>query len=947
MTPAQQTSILSASICEVRFDNLTRQLYATDASHYQIEPVAVAFPRGAKEASAIIRAAADAGVAVIPRGAGTGLIGGAIGDGVVVDFSRHNRGIGEFNPERRTVRVGAGVVLDQLNDYLRPHGLCFGPDVATSSRATLGGMIANNSSGAHTPYYGTTTDHVIELEVVLADGSVVKTGPRRDTLAKQREVIENLMFLHSLEIAERRPPGLKKRWPAYAVERCLKGPININHVLCGSEGTLAAIASAELRLSPLPKAKGLALLFFDSVADAMQATVALLELQPAAIEHVDRPLLDQTRGKIKFQAARDLLDLDARPCEAILAVEFFDDLDDKLAAVEAKRLTSRCLLVRDPAQAALFWSIRKAGLSLLTGMAGDAKPATVIEDAAVLPEKLPAYVAGLHGILDRHGLTASFYGHAASGLLHVRPVVDLHTPAGVKLFRQLAGEVAALVKEFKGSLCAEHGVGLAHSEFMRDQLGEALFGVMKEIKKSFDPYNLFNPGKIVTDGRYEIDDQLRLARRHELSLPFTPELAFAAKDGTFLRNLEQCNGCGGCLKWTPTMCPTYVATGLEGMSTRGRANLIRAALELRGVPSGDALHAGELDFALSNCLSCKACATECPSNVNLPLLKAELQHARIQRDGLNLRERLFSHVDFLGRAGCITPGLANWFLKSSLTRGVFARLLGLAPERELPAYTKHRFDKWFWRRAVTPKSAPRGRVVLWDDTYARYYDPGIGVAAVQVLEAAGFEVTLLRERQCCGRPAFSQGNLDEARRLGEHNVNLLLAQVDQAPVIFLEASCWSMFAEDYTELKIPHAARVASRCVLFEQFLADLLDREPQALSFDHRQGNVVIHAHCHAKSLTATSYMARLAARLPNRTVTMLDTGCCGMAGGFGMQASKYELSLKVAEPLMAQIKALPFNTTVVASGTSCRHQIAHLANVRLRHMAELLAESLALPAA
>jgi Fe-S oxidoreductase len=531
--------------------------------------------------------------------------------------------------------------------------------------------------------------------------------------------------------------------------------------------------------------------------------------------------------------------------------------------------------------------------------------------------------------------------------LHVRPVVDLHTPAGVKLFRQLAGEVAALVKEFKGSLCAEHGVGLAHSEFMRDQLGEALFGVMKEIKKSFDPYNLFNPGKIVTDGRYEIDDHLRLARRHELSLPFTPELAFAAKDGTFLRNLEQCNGCGGCLKWTPTMCPTYVATGLEGMSTRGRANLIRAALELRGMSSGDALHAGELDFALSNCLSCKACATECPSNVNLPLLKAELQHARLQRDGLNLRERLFSHVDFLGRAGCVTPGLANWFLKSSLTRGVFARLLGLAPERELPAYTKHRFDKWFWRRAVTPQSAPRGRVVLWDDTYARYYDPGIGVAAVQVLEAAGFEVTLLRERQCCGRPAFSQGHLDEARRLGEHNVNLLLAQGDQAPVIFLEASCWSMFAEDYTELKIPQAARVAARCVLFEQFLADLLDREPQALNFNHRPGNVVIHAHCHAKSLTATSYMTRLAARLPNRTVTMLDTGCCGMAGGFGMQAAKYELSLKVAEPLLAQIKALPFNTTVVASGTSCRHQIAHLANVRLRHMAELLAESLALPAA
>lgn len=945
MTPAQQISILQAAGCEVRYDSVTRQLYATDASHYQIEPVAVAFPRGSKQASSIVQAASDAGVAVIPRGAGSGLIGGCIGDGVVVDFSRHNRGIADFNAERRTVRVGAGVVLDQLNDFLRPHGLCFGPDVATSSRATIGGMIANNSSGAHCPYYGTTTDHIIELELVMADASVVKTGPRRDTLAKQRETIENLMFLHGLEIEDRRPPGMIKRWPAYAIERCLKSPININYILCGSEGTLGAITAAELRLSPLPKQKALALLFFDSVPAAMQATVELLDLKPAAIEHIDRPLLDQTRGKLKFQAARDMMDLDANPCESILAVEFFDDIEDKLAGVLAKRLTSRSLILRDPAQAALFWGVRKAGLSLLTGMAGDAKPATVIEDAAVIPVKLPAYVDGLRTILDRHGLRASFYGHAASGLLHVRPVLDLHTPEGVRTFRQLAGEVAALVKEFKGSLAAEHGVGMAHTEFMRDQLGDALFGIMKEIKKSFDPFNLFNPGKVLPDGRYEIDSNLRLARRHELKLPFEPELAFRAKDGSFLRNLEQCNGCGGCLKWTPTMCPTYVATGDEGMSTRGRANLIRAALEHRGSAHGDALTSDEMSYALSNCLSCKACTTECPSNVNLALLKAELQHARIQRDGLNLRERMFSHVDFLGRMGTKFPRLANWTLDRPLTHRLMRRFLGLALERTLPHYTKHRFDKWFARRPATHKVATRGRVILWDDTYVRYYDPQIGLAAVQVLEEAGFEVTLLNGRKCCGRPAFSQGNLDEAKRLGIHNVNLLQAQVDQAPVIFLEASCWSMFAEDYAEMKIPNAEAVAARCFLFEQFLDDLLEREPQALTFDHRGGNVVIHAHCHAKSLTATGYMHRLASRLPNRTVAMLETGCCGMAGGFGMQESKYELSMKVTEPLMELIKAQPFNTTVVASGTSCRHQIGHLANVRIRHMAELISESLALP--
>ena len=941
MTPAQQTSILSAASCEVRFDALTRHLYARDASHYQVEPVAVAFPRGAKQASSVIMAAAEAGLSVIPRGAGSGLTGGALGEGVVVDFSRYNRGIAEFNAEARTVRVGAGVVLDQLNNFLLQHGLCFGPDVATSSRATIGGMIANNSSGAHVPYYGVTSDHVVELELVMADGSVVKTGAHRDALQKQREVIENLMFLHGLEISERRPKGLKKRWPAYAVERCLSA-VNLNDILSGSEGTLAAIASAELRLVPLPERKGLAILFFDSVPDAMQATVELLDLKPAAIEHVDRLLLDQTRGKVKFQRARDLLDLDANPCESILAVEFFDDIEDKLRGVIAKNLTHRFLLVKDPTEAALFWSIRKAGLSLLTGMAGDAKPATVIEDAAVLPEKLPAYVNGLRGILDRHGLQASFYGHAASGLLHVRPVLDLRRPDGVKVFRHLAVEVAALVKEFKGSLAAEHGVGMAHTEFMRDQLGDALLGVMKEIKRSFDPYNTMNPGKIIPDGRYEIDDNLRLAKRHELKLPFEPQLAFRAKDGAFLKNLEQCNGCGGCLKWTPTMCPTFVATGEEGMSTRGRANTIQAALEAR--VGGDPLLSPELHYALSNCLSCKACTTECPSNVNMSLLKAELQHARIKRDGLTWREKMFSDVDKLGRMGTALPGLANWALESTLTRGWMGRLLGLATERALPRYTKNRFDLWFAGRESRKRYAPRGRVILWDDTFVRYHEPGIGIAAVQVLEAAGFEVTLLGKRKCCGRPAFSQGNLDAARAHGEHNVAVLNAQVDQAPIVFLEPSCWSMFAEDYAEMKIPNAERVAARSFMFEQFIANLLGAEPEAIAFNQRGGVVAIHVHCHAKSMTDTRYLNDIAGRLPNRTVTILETGCCGMAGGFGMLNSKFDLSMKIGAPLAEQLKTLPFNATVVASGTSCRHQISHLANVKLRHMAELLAESLAL---
>jgi Fe-S oxidoreductase len=760
-------------------------------------------------------------------------------------------------------------------------------------------------------------------------------------LRKTRELVADLVYFHGLTIAERLAPGLLKRWPGYGIDRCVREPDNLNHILCGSEGTLAAITSAELKIVPLPKRKGLGLIFFASVAEAMQATVELLDLKPAAIEHLDRVLLDQTKGQREFQAARDLLELEFKPCQSILAVEFFDEAEQKLAALAKRKLGLRKLILKTPAEANLIWSLRRAGLSLMTGRKGDAKPATGIEDAAVRPRDLPAYVAGLQSLMAPLGLQASYYGHAAAGLLHVRPILDLHSAEDLQKFRQLADEVSALVSRFKGSLAGEHGVGIARTEYMAEQLGEGLLGVMRDIKGSFDPHNLFNPGKIVPDGRFKIDKELRQGAEHEIKLPFTPILAFAAKDGSFIRNLEQCNGCGGCRKETPTMCPTFIATGEEIMSTRGRANAIRAALELRGVDGGDPLRCAELEAALSNCLSCKACTTECPSNVNLSLLKAELLHARIQRDGLSWRERLISSVDFLGRLGCRMPRLANLALDSLFVRSILAKTLGLAWQRPLPHYARQRFDRWFKRRQPSTEST-RGRVVLWDDTFVRYHEPHIGMAAVKVLEAAGFEVALPVGRKCCGRPAFSQGNLDHAMQLGQHNLALLNLDVDAAPILFLEPSCYSMFVEDYRELKLDGMESVASRCFLFEQFIEELLAHEPDALRFKAKAGHVVIHAHCHAKALMNPAFMRRLAERLPQREVTLLDTGCCGMAGAFGALASKYELSLKVADPLAQKVRGQPFGTVIVASGTSCRHQIEHLAPVRARHMAELLADAL-----
>jgi len=982
-----EKSTLAAADCEIAFDDLTRKLYATDASLYQLEPAAVAFPRSAQQASSIIAAAADAGVPITPRGAGTSLSGGAIGDGLIVEFSRYNRQITDLNLEAHTVRTGAGVVLDQLNDFLKPHGFCFGPDVATSSRATIGGMIANDSSGARVPVYGTTADHVISQELVMADGSVHQIGPAHETLRAQRDVIANLIASHAGEIAEWMPPGLEKRWSGYALARWLRDPGNLNNMLCGSEGTLAAIFSAELKIVPLPREKGLGLVFFASVAEAMQATVELLELKPSAIEHIDRPLFDQTRGQLNFEAARQLLELDNKPCESVLIVEFYDDVAERLVLLAEKRLGLRTTICTKPAEMNLVWSLRKAGLSLLTGRKGAAKPVAFIEDAAVRPAQLPAYVAGLESIMRPLDLEVCYYGHAATGLLHVRPVLDLHTAGDLRKYRLVADQVSALVRQFKGSLAAEHGVGMARTEYMAEQVGDELLDVMRQIKQLFDPKNLFNPGKIFSDGRFKIDNHLRVESETRLRLPFEPALAFAFKDQSFIGNLEQCNGCGGCRKDAPTMCPTFVATGEEYMSTRGRANAIRAALELR-FDGGDPLRTAELEAALGNCLSCKGCTPECPSNVNLALLKAEMLYARHQRDGLPLRERIFSSVDLFGRLGCATPQFANAIVDLAPVRAIMEKTLGISAKRSLPHYASERFDHWFVKQSsvaalyerrtnnatVTDRRYRRGRVILWDDTFVRYHEPQIGIAAVKVLAALGFEVTLVKNRKCCGRPAFSQGNLDAAAKAGKHNVDLLNSsgsqlstnppslsygaagnsQLSSTPILFLEPSCWSMFVDDYRELRIDNAEKVAARCFLFEKFIGDLLDREPDALQFKERsafagglrrdrQVNVAIHPHCHAKSLMNPAFMARLVERLPGRKATLLDTGCCGMAGAFGALAEKYELSVQVAADLLGKIDDQPAGTEITASGTSCRHQISDLTNVHPKHMAELLAEAIA----
>ena len=939
----QAPSLANATDCDVRVDTLTRQLYATDASIYQIEPHAVAFPRSPEQTAAVIQAAIAEDVPIISRGAGTGLAGGAVGAGLIVDFSRHNRRIYDFDREGRTVRAESGVVLDQLNAYLRPHGLRFGPDVATSSRATLGGMIANNSSGSHVPLYGTTSDHVLSLDIAMADGRLVTVGQGETALDEITEEIGDLIEAHRGLIDERMPAGLLKRQPGYAFNRWLRRRADLAQIVSGSEGTLACILSAKLSLVPLPARKGVAAICFASVAEAMQATVELLALKPAAIENIDDVLFDQTKGQLQFKRARALLNLDDAPCESILLVEFFNEIDAPLAAVEQKRLGLRTILFRDEEEMTHIWNLRKAGLSLLTGCKGAAKPTAGIEDVAIVPEHLPEYVDALQKLFRSLGLAGSFYGHAASGLLHVRPVVDLHNAEDVAKFRTVAEEVSALVKQFKGSIAGEHGVGIARTEFVAEHLGPELMAVAGRVKNLFDPSNMMNPGKIIPDGRFAIDTNLRQGAGSTIELPFKPVLAFAAKDASFIGNLEQCNGCGGCRKDVATMCPTYRALPDELYSTRGRANTIRAALEGR-LDDSDGAFTEALDEALASCLGCKACTTECPSNVNMALLKAELLHAKHRELGVSWGERFLGRIDRVGELASFLPGPANALMSTAFARNLAQSVFGLTARRPLPPYAQERFDRWFANRPRA-EAAPRGEVILWDDCFVRYNDPQIGAAAVKVLEAAGCRIRLPKDRACCGRPAFSTGQLDLAAEYARTNMRVLGGPDDLTPILFLEPSCYSMFIDDYAELGIDGAEEIARRCYLFEDFMVQILEHDADALTFATSTESAAVHAHCHAKALTDSNGVVALLNRLPGRDATLLDTGCCGMAGAFGASEERYDLSLTIAEPLIAQLRALPDTTRIVATGTSCRHQIDHLHTVAGVHVAEVVADALEAP--
>ena len=943
---------------EVRFDDMTRVLYSTDASIYEIEPLGVVIPRTTDDVLATVEICASHGVPILPRGAGTSLCGQAVGRAVVLDMSKYLNRVLEVNPEERWARIQPGVVLDDLNAQLRPHGLWFAPDVSPSNRATLGGMIGNNASGARSIVYGRTLEHVREMTVVLPDGhTLAARALAEDELARAlalttREgdlyrTLHRLVGAHRHEILARYPKILR-RVGGYALDEFVNGqPFSLARLLVGSEGTLATTLEATINLEPRPAPTQVALMVvhFRTMFEALESTTEILTTGPTAIELADKYILDLTRRSLEY--ARQMTFVQGDP-GALLFVEYYGETPGELTA-KLDRLEAHCRRQRigtaftralSPEEQQRIWTVRKAGMALLLGMIGDKKPVAGIEDTAVAPERLAEYLKRLDAIVRSHKVEAAYYGHASVGCIHVRPILDLKRDPEVETLRAIAEQVSALVQEFGGAMSAEHGDGLSRSCWNETLFGPTLYQAFRELKAAFDPQRIMNPGKIVDappmtanlryGGRYQ-------ARQVKTFFRF-------GREGGFDRAVEMCNGAAVCKKKLEgTMCPSYMITLEEEHSTRGRANALRAAIN--GHLPAEALTSPRMYEVFDLCLECKGCKAECPSNVDMAKLKYEFLAQYHAAHGTPLRARLFGHLETLNRLGCACAPLSNWVAQTAPARWIFDRFFGVHRNRQLPPFARETFTRWFTRRnGRQGVPGARGPVVLFNDTYMTYNYPELGRAAVKVLEAAGFEVALA-DKKCCGRPMISKGLLQKAKENAAYNVDRLVPYAEQGiPIVGLEPSCILTFRDEYPDLlDDPRAARLAAGTFLIEEFLLGLHEKGQLRLPLRAGAKSVMLHGHCHQKALVGSNPSLQLLRLLPGARVDEIDSGCCGMAGSFGYEKEHYEMSLAIGNRrLFPAIKAADPACEIVAGGVSCRQQIAHGTGRRARHLVEVLADAL-----
>jgi FAD/FMN-containing dehydrogenase/Fe-S oxidoreductase len=953
---------------DVRFDTGSKLLYSTDASMYQVEPVGVVIPRDADDVQAALELARKNGVAILPRGGGTSLTGQTVNHALVLDFSRYMNEIVEVNREEKWARVQPGVVQDELNVHVRPLGLLFGPDTSTSNRATVGGMLGNNSGGSHSIAWGLTVDHVIEMTVLLSDGSRAVFGeitPEAFAAKCRLQTLEGAIYREVARQRETYADEIRARYPAqwrrvagYNLNELvgvsvrphsLAGggnaaprPFSMARLITGSEGTFVTVLEAKMRLVDRPRHTALDVIHYRDIQEALECSQAILESGPYAVELTDKLILDLARGNIEQSKRMGFVQGDPA---AILIVEYAGDTADevraKVEALEARRQRERfgyaASLAFDAREQGEIWKLRKAGLGLLFGIHGDAKPLAFVEDTAVQPKDLAKFVTRFREIFARHEVDGAYYGHCSVGCLHIRPAINLKTARGLEQVRQIADEITDLVVEFNGTISSEHGDGRARSPFLERMYGPRLMGAFRELKRAFDPDNRLNPGNIV--GRTDVTESLRYGADYKTWEPVT--LLDFSKQGGFAAAVEMCNGVGECRKKLEgTMCPSYMVTRDEEHSTRGRANALRAVLSGR-VPPAE-FTGQRLYEVMDLCLECKGCKGECPANVDMAKLKYEFLHHYHQANGLPLRNRLFGNIARLNAVGARLPGLFNALSALAPSRWLLEKVAGVDRRRPLPPLAAETFTAWFARRPK-PAWAPRGDVVLFHDTFVTYNTPEIGRAAVEVLEAAGYRV-LLADRKCCGRPLISKGMLDVARDHAAWNVERLAPYARRGvAIVGLEPSCLLTLRDEYVDLLRTDDARlVAEHSALLEQFL--LRERERGlTLPFAGDGRKALLHGHCHQKAIVGTAPTVAVL-RWAGYDVSEVDSGCCGMAGSFGFEREHYDVSVALGNRRLAPaVKAVAADTEVVAPGISCRQQIAHLAGRRALHPVEALHRALA----
>ncbi|RYY24066.1 MAG: FAD-binding oxidoreductase [Chitinophagaceae bacterium] len=952
---------------ELYDDETMRILYATDASAYREKPLAVAIPKTTGDLKKLIAFATKEKTSIIPRTAGTSLAGQVVGSGIIVDVSKHFTKIIEINTGQNWVRVQPGVIRDELNLYLRPYGLFFGPETSTANRAMIGGMVGNNSCGSNSVVYGSTREHLLSINAILSDGS--ETVFESIDLDNFHEKCEGNSFesgiyrsIRSLlgnydnqqEIRKEFPkPSVERRNTGYAVDMLLEmapftaggSPFNFCSLIAGSEGTLAFITEIKLNVVPLPpKETGLLCVHFDTIDESLRANLVAMRYKPSASELIDHYILECTKDNLEQSKNRFFVKGDPG---AILVIEFCRSNREEIIAIAnqvEQDMRAEGLGYHFPllfgADTKKIWTLRKAGLGLLSNLPGDEKAVPVIEDTAVDVNDLPAYIRDFNIILKKYDLYSVHYAHAGSGEIHLRPIINLKTEEGNKLFRAIAEEIATLVKKYQGSLSGEHGDGRLRGEFIRQMVGDKNYRLLQEVKKCWDPNGIFNPNKIVDTP--PMNTMLRYTPGQQ-----TPPLKtiFRFNNQNILQHAEQCNGSGDCRKTElsgGTMCPSFMATRNEKDTTRARANILREFLT--NSTKINRFDHPEIKEVMDLCLSCKGCKSECPSNVDVAKLKAEFQQHYYDANGVPFRSKLIAGYSTSSALGALVPGLYNFAVTNSVIGKMVKKLAGFAPARSMPTLEKSTLRSWYKKHHRQDIEINDKTVYFFCDEFTNFNDTSIGIKAIQLLEKLGYNVIMPNHIES-GRTWLSKGLIRKAKTIAEKNISILAPLVStDHPLIGVEPSAILTFRDEYMDLAderfLDDARKLKLSSFTIDEFIAMEIDKgNITSAQFTKQSRNVVLHGHCQQKALSGVSSSVKLLSLPENYKVETIPSGCCGMAGSFGYEKEHYDLSMKIGElVLFPTVRKQAEDVIIAAPGTSCRHQVKDGTGRKALHPVEVL---------